>query len=90
MVWTNVNNMTVAEISGTISVSNESVGSNTGTPILCAAITKTETEWGGLAPYLSVKNNSHSILQIAHTYLQGLYPNKEIDLSGIHIKETNS
>ena len=88
MTWSNVDNLTVSAMAATIGVEDESIGSNTGTPIELTSVTKTESEWGSLEPYQSVANNSHSILQNALTELQSLYPNKEIDLDGIYIVET--
>lgn len=88
MTWTDVDDMTVANVSGSITVNNESVGSNTGSPFFLVSITKTESEWGGLEPYQSVSNNSHAILQSAINVLKANYAGKEIDLDGIVITET--
>ena len=88
MTYYDVNNLSITTFASTIGVEDESTGTNTGNPITLATVTKTESEWGGLEPYQSVANNSHSILQLALTELQTLYPNKLIDLDGIYITET--
>ena len=91
MVWTNVNNMSTSEFCGTIGTEDLSIGSNTGTPIELASVTKAETgsnSWAGLDPNVSVANNSHSIAQLAVASLQSTYPDKEVDLVGIYIEET--
>ena len=88
MTWTDVDSMTVANTNSLITVNNESIGSNTGTPVLLVSITKTEAEWGSLEPYQSVSNNSHAILQSAINVLKTNYAGKEIDFDGIVITET--
>lgn len=91
MTWSNVNSMTTASFAATIDVNDESIGSNTGTPIQLASITKPETgsdSWGGLDPHVSVAANSHYIAQIARQSLQTAYAGKEVDLDGIYLEET--
>lgn len=91
MTWSLVSGLSVASIAATIDVNDESVGSNTGTPVQLASITKAETgsdSWGGLDPHVSVANNSHSILTNALATINSTYSGKEIDLDGIYIEET--
>ena len=91
MTWSDVDTLTVANIAATIDVNDMSVGSNTGTPILLASVTKPETgsdSWGGLDAHVSVANNSHSILTNALATINSTYSGKEIDLDGIYITET--
>jgi len=87
MTWTNVDNMTVASMASIINANHESIGSNTGTAVQLASVTKTESEWGGLDPHVSVSNNSYSILATARTSLQATYAGKEIDMDGIFLQE---
>jgi hypothetical protein len=90
MTWSVVSSLTVASIAATIDVNDESIGSNTGTPVLLTTITKPETgsdSWGGLDPHVSVSNNSHSILTNALATINSTYSGKEINLDGIFIQE---
>lgn len=88
MTFTDVDSMTPSNVSSSITISNESIGNNTGSPFFLVSVTKTESEWGSLEPYQSVSNNSHAILQSAINVLKANYAGKEIDLDGIVITET--
>lgn len=89
MVNYNVDNLTVAQFAGESDVSDESIGTNTGNPVLLASVTKTDAEWGNLPAWQSVANNSHMITQLALTELQNLYAGKIVDLDGIYLTLTN-
>lgn len=89
MVNYNVDNLTVAQIAGESDSSDESVGSNTGTPVLLASITKTDAEWGNLPAWQSVAANSHGITQAVLAQLQTLYSGKIVNLDGIYLTLTN-
>ena len=73
-----------------INSAHESIGSNTGTALQLASVTKTETEWGGLDPHVNVSSNSYMILQTALQSLDLAYGDdgKEIDLDGIYLEES--
>jgi len=90
MTWSEVDDLTVASMASIINSAHESIGSNTGTPLQLASVTKTETEWGSLDPHVSVSNNSYLILQTALTSLTLAYGDdgKEVDLDGIYLEET--
>ena len=91
MTWREVDNLTVGTMASVINVNHESVGSNTGTAIELASVTKPETgsnSWGGLDAHVSVSANSYSILTSALATLNSTYSGKEIDLDGIYIEET--
>lgn len=89
MVNYNVDNLTVAQIAGESDSGDESVGSNTGTPVLLASITKTDAEWGNLPAWQSVAANSHGITQAVLATLQANYAGKLVDLDGIYLTLTN-
>ena len=89
MVNYNVDNLTVAQLAGESDVSDESIGTNTGNPILLASVTKTDAEWGNLPAWQSVAANSHMITQLALTELQNQYAGKIVDLDGIYLTLTN-
>lgn len=89
MTFYDVDTITTAEIAAESDVGDQSVGDNTGNAVTLATLTKTQSEWGSLAAWQSVANNSHTITQMARTYLQSNYAGKQVDLDGIFLTLTN-
>ena len=81
--------MSTANVRSLITVSNESIGSNTGTGLLLVSMTKTETDWGtSLENWEQIKYNAFSLLASAISTLKSNYAGKEIDFEGIVISES--
>lgn len=88
MTWYDVDTLSTTIVSSTIGSEDESIGNNTGTPILLIDTTKTSSEWGGLEGWESVKANSYGVLQTCISTLQShaTTSGNDIDLDGIYIE----